>query len=393
MEVNACTVKKQTKWTWVAIIGIGSFVSYSARSILSPLLVLIERDLDLSHDISTQLYTFQAIGATVTAFCSALLLSRFTPQRMYAASLFFGGLMLVIASFIPVFFAIQYTFLLAGIFFGIYNPTYLAILSEIVSEEHWARSTAYVELGVIISFIATPLWIAIFSGSIGWRGCLLLVGIVNILGGMWYYFFGRGGVNCMERPTMSAFLHLLRLPQTYSMMICYSVILTAEFAVYSVASVYFVSEQGLSLVYANTLLSLSRIASIIMVPVGGYIADRYNPKWGLYIFIVLQAISLYMLVYPVHSVQIAGLFLQAGASSFGFPLVFSIIPYSFAKENQSLVIALTSPIASIVGTGIVPALFGILGAHYTFALGFEIFAFACILMSIPVFLLRKIHSS
>ena len=360
---------KQTPWLLVAIIGIGSFFSYSARSLFSPLLVTIEQDMGLTHTISTQVFTYQSIGAMCSMLFSAYLLHRFTPKRIYTASLFGGGLFLCVASFMPTFQYITYVLIFAGLFFGVYNPTYLAILSQIVNTRHWATSTAYVELGVIISFIITPLWITVCNEYFGWRGSIALVGFLNMIAGLWYFLYGKGGLYPTPAVSLRHTFVLLKESQIYIFALFYTAILIAEFSIYSISSVYLVSERGLSLEHANTLLSLSRTASIFMVPLGGYLADKYRPQICLGILILLQILSISLFASPFYFLEVIGIFLQAGASSFGFPVVFSLIPYSFSKQEQSIVISLTSPFASILGTGLVPLLLGYMGTEYTFALG------------------------
>lgn len=384
---------RKTPWLWVAIIGIGSFFSYSARSLFSPLLVTIEQELGLSHSISTQVFTYQAIGSMCSMFFSAYLLSRFTPKKLYVASLLGGGVFLCIASIMPSFRGLTYVLVFAGLFFGVYNPTYLAILSQIVNRRHWATSTAYVELGVIISFILTPLWITFFTQHWGWRASIAVVGFANMLAGFWYWIHGKGGIYPTPPVSLSHTLSLLKQSQIYIFALFYTAILIAEFSIYSISSVYLVSERGLTLEHANLLLSLSRMASIIMVPIGGYLADRYSPKRTLSILILLQIVSISMFSSDIYSLQVIGIFLQAGASSFGFPVVFALIPYSFANKDQSVIIALTSPIASVLGTGIVPLILGYMGTEYSFALGLHGISIFFALLTILIFYVRKFPQS
>lgn len=380
---------RKTPWFLVAVIGIGSFFSYSARSLFSPLLVTIEQDLGLTHTVSTQVFTYQSIGAMCSMFFSAYLLHRFTPKKLYVASLLGGGIFLCLSSIMPTFEYITYVLIFAGLFFGVYNPTYLAILSQIVNARHWATSTAYVELGVIISFIITPLWITSFSEHFGWRGSIALVGFFNMLAGFWYLLHGKGGIFPTPAVSLSHIATLLKQSQIYIFALFYTTILIAEFSIYSISSVYLVAERNLSLEHANTLLSLSRIASIIMVPIGGYLADTYSPRVSLTLLIILQISSITMFSSPIYYLQVAGIFLQAGASSFGFPVVFALIPYSFSRKDQSVVISLTSPVASVLGTGIVPLLLGYMGTEYSFSLGLHGISLLFALLIIALFGIRK----
>lgn len=385
------TKTKKTSWGLVAIIGIGSFFSYSARSLFSPLLVMIEQDLGLTHAVSTQVFTYQSIGAMCSMFFSAYLLHRFTPKKLYVATLLGGGIFLCLSSLMPTFTYITYILVLAGLFFGVYNPTYLAILSQVVSPKHWATSTAYVELGVIISFIVTPLWITVYSEYYGWRNAVAIVGFFNMLAGIWYLLYGKGGLYPTPAVSLKHTFLLLQQAQIYIFALFYTAILVAEFSIYSISSVYLVSERGLELEHANTLLSLSRLASLAMVPLGGYLADKYPPQLSLGILIVLQILSICMFASPLYPLEVIGIFLQAGASSFGFPAVFSLIPYSFSKKDQSVVIALTSPIASVLGTGVIPLLLGYMGTEYTFALGLYGVAIFFAILTLVLFKIQRYH--
>ena len=380
---------RKTPWLLVAIIGIGSFFSYSARSLFSPLLVMIEQDMGLTHTVSTQVFTYQSIGAMCSMFFSASLLHRFTPKKLYVASLFGGGFFLSLSSLMSSFTHITYILVFAGLFFGVYNPTYLAILSQIVNRRHWATSTAYVELGVIISFIVTPLWITVYSEYFGWRGAIAFVGFFNMLFGLWYLLYGTGGVYPTPAVSLRHTFLLLKQSQIYIFALFYTAILIAEFSIYSISSVYLVSERGLPIEHANTILSLSRLASLFMVPLGGYLADKYPPQFSLILLIIIQILSITMFASPIYSLEIIGLFLQAGASSFGFPVVFALIPYSFSKEDQSIIISLTSPLASVLGTGVIPLVLGYMGTEYSFSLGLHGVSIFFALLTLLLFKIKR----
>ena len=67
---------------WTAFVAVLFWLNYSARAMLSPLLVSVEADLGVGHAAATSLLFMQSLGFCVAQFSCGFLLSRIRPFRM-----------------------------------------------------------------------------------------------------------------------------------------------------------------------------------------------------------------------------------------------------------------------------------------------------------------------
>ena len=75
--------------------------------------------------------------------------------------------------------------------------------------------------------------------------------------------------------------------------------------------------------------------------------------------------------------------LQAMSAGFVFPALFTLFAESFPLGQQPMLLSLSLPLASLLGSGLVPYLLGLSGDYLTFSFGYGLFGVVC-LATMPV---------
>ena len=127
---------------WTAFVAMLFWLNYSGRATLSPLLVSVERDLEIGHAAATSLLFMQSLGFCIAQFMCGFLLSRVLPRSMTAFSLIFSGLAFLFMPLAhslnvarPIFFAF-------GFFAGFYFPAAMSSRRKALYSSSAAVKTA-----------------------------------------------------------------------------------------------------------------------------------------------------------------------------------------------------------------------------------------------------------
>ena len=152
-----------------------------------------------------------------------------------------------------------------GLSAGLYLPSGIATLTDMVSSKHWGKAIAVHELAPILSFITAPFLAEGIMIWFSWRGVLAVLGGAAVVLGGAFTYFGRGGAFFGEIPSPKNLRVLLTIPSFWIMMVFFSMGIGASLGVYTMLPLYLVAEEGVKRAWANTLVGLSRIAAIGVV--------------------------------------------------------------------------------------------------------------------------------
>jgi NNP family nitrate/nitrite transporter-like MFS transporter len=129
---------------------------------------------------------------------------------------------------------------------------------------------------------------------------------------------------------------------------------------YSMMPLYLVAERGINRELANTLIGLSRLPLMIVVPFAGWISDRIGPKPTIAAAILFSGLITVLLgALPGRWVFLM-IFLQPIMMTCFFPAGFMILSRIVQPEARNLSISLTTLIAYLAGAGLVPTALGFL---------------------------------
>ncbi len=374
---------------WIFMITGLYFISFFARSILSPLLVPMEVAFGASHAESAGLMFFFSMGFGTALALAGILSSRIRHRTVLLMAMGILGASLLIMARAEGLFIARLAFFLLGAGSGLYMPSGMATLASVADDRYWGRAISIHELAPNIAFILAPMVVNGAHGIWQWREILTAMGLICFLGAALFFMFGRGGNDYGTPPDPQTLPKMLRDPAFWAIMLFIGLGVGLESGPYSLTPLFLVSEKGMSATQANHLLSSSRLISPIMVILGGILADRVRISWILIVTILGSAVSLMgMGLLQGRGLGIA-IMVQAAMPAVMFPAIFKSVTEIFGMQEQSLVLSLTMPVAIFVSLGVVPTLLGWCGDHGHFDYGFVAVGFLTIICLVALPFLKK----
>jgi NNP family nitrate/nitrite transporter-like MFS transporter len=350
---------------------VGIFLlNFLARIILSPLMPAVEKDLKIGHDEAGSLFFLLSFG-----YCVGLLASGFVSSRLYHRKTIFlssiaVGFGLMIVSISHDLWAIRSGLIFLGMAAGFYLPSGIATVTGLVRPEHWGKAIAIHELAPNLGFLIAPLLAEALLGLFSWQNVLLLIGIGSIVGGGIFISWGRGGAFLGEAPDSKNLRSILVEPSFWMMIILFSLGIGASFGVYSMIPLYLVSEKGMERAWANSLLGLSRIPTVVIVLLSGWVTDRLGAKQTLRVIFLANGLTTMILGVVSGGWIVILLFIQPMIATCFFPAGFAALSRMGSPRIKNIAISFTSSLGILLGAGAIPAGIGLIGELGSFSLGF-----------------------
>ena len=352
------------------------FLNFLSRIILSPLMPTIEEDLKIGHDEAGSLFLLISLGYCLGLLVSGFVSSRLRHRRTILLSSIAVGGALIVVSISHDLWGIRLGLVLVGMAAGLYLPSGIATITELVRPEDWGKAIAIHELAPNLSFVAAPLLTELLLGVCSWRGVLAFIGIVSMMGGMVFVFFGKGGAFPGEAPNSRILKTVLGERSFWIMIALFGLGIGASFGVYAMMPLYLVAEKGMDRPWANTLVGLSRVSTLGFSILSGWITDRIGPKKTLWGVFMATGIVTIMLGLVSGSWIILAVFLQSMLATAFFPPGFAALSKMGSEKIKNVAVSLTMPLGFLLGGGVIAAGIGIMGKRGSFSLGFP-FLEAC----------------
>jgi len=346
------------------------FLNFLARIILSPLMPTVEKDLKIGHDEAGSLFLLISLGYCVGLLASGFVSSRLSHRKTIFLSSIAVGFGLMIVSISHNLWAIRSGLIFLGMAAGFYLPSGIATVTELVRPEHWGKALAIHELAPNLGFVMAPLLAEALLGLFSWQGVLLLAGIGSIIAGAVFIFWGRGGAFPGEAPDSKTLRSILVEPSFWIMIALFSLGIGASFGVYSMIPLYLVSEKGMERTWANTLLGLSRISTLVIVLLSGWVTDRLGARQTLKAVFLANGLTTMTLGVVSGSWMVILLFIQPMIATCFFPAGFAALSRMSSPRIKNVAISFTASLGILFGGGAIPAGIGLIGELGSFSLGF-----------------------
>jgi len=346
------------------------YLTFLARIVLAPLMPAIEADLGIGHGEAGSLFLTISLGFFPGLLGSGFVSSRITHRWTIILSSVTAGGSLLAVSLSQDLGSIRWGLIMVGVSAGLYLPSGIATITDVVSSKHWGKAMAVHELAPVLSYISAPLLAEGLMIWLSWRGVLTVVaGAAFVAGGLFFYF-GKGGAFFGEIPSPKNIRVLLRIPSFWIMVVFFGMGIGASLGLYTMLPLYLVAEEGLRRGLANTLVGTSRIAGIGTVFLAGWAADRLGERRALGAAFLTTGITTVLLGLLHGGWIIPPLFLQPILSSCFFPPAFAAMSKIGPPQVRNVTVSLTMPMAYFIAAGVIPACIGTLGDHGLFSLGF-----------------------
>ncbi|HAY37877.1 MAG TPA: MFS transporter [Desulfobacteraceae bacterium] len=347
-------------------------LNFTSRIVLSPLLPTIESNLGLNHGDAGSLFLFLSLGYFISLLGSGHISSRISHKKTIAVSAIAVGIALSAVSLSKSLFALRCCVFLLGVSAGVYLPSGITTVTSLVNSKDWGKAVAIHELAPNLSFILTPLLVAILLHCFFWRHILFLIGTGSVIVGIAFARFGKGGHFSGQAPNFSAIKTIIKIPNFWILIFLFSLAITSTLGIYNMLPLYLVAEHGVNHEWANTLVGISRISTLGMAFLSGWATDRLGPKTiMLCVFFVTGILTFLLGIVSTYWVLIV-VFLQPVLAVCFYPAGFSALSSISTPENRNVAISLTIPIAFVLGGGAVPAFIGILADLGYFSWGISL---------------------
>lgn len=349
------------------------FLNFTVRIIFAPLMPTIMADMSFTPDDAGSFFLIIASGYFISLFSSGFVSSVLKHKKTISLNAVAGGTAIIIAAMSQNLLNLKAGLFILGLSTGLYLPSGMAMLTACADQKNWGKVMGIHEMAPNLSFLLIPVLCEGLLLWMSWRSVLILFGAASILFGMAFYFFYRAEDFPGQAPKISALKYLMSTPSFWMMMVLFSLGVAGTLGVYSMLPLYLVKARGMVQAEANTLITLSRILTLFMALLAGWITDRMGEKRTLACVLLVtgaQTLSIGLFTGPALKMVI---FLQPLAAVCFFPPAFAALSRICAPEYRNVVISFNIPAAFWIGGGLVPNIIGLLGEKGYFHAGFILF--------------------
>ena len=345
------------------------FVNFIARIVLAPLMPGIESDLNISYAEAGSLFLAISLGYFVSLLGSGFISSRLTHKQTIISSGMALGLALISISFCSGLWPMRLGAFGLGVAAGPYLPSAVATLTTLFESRHWGRAIAIHELAPNLSFVLAPMICEIVLYWYSWRAVFRVIGVVALVLSMVFAHSGRGGKFHGEPVGYTSIRKIILKPAFWVMVVLFSLGISSTLGIYSMLSLFLVTDHGMERNWANTLIGLSRVASIVVTFAGGWATDRFGPRQVLRVVFLLTGLMTIFIGMASTTWVTVAVFLQPVMAVCFFPAGLAALSMVSSSKDRNIAVSLTVPLAFMVGAGATPTLVGYMGDVHSFGTG------------------------
>ncbi len=358
---------------WILFLTSLFLINFLARVLFSPLLPAIEKELKIGHSAAASLFIYLSSGYFIALLGSGFL-SAWLPHRLVLAGSAIGtGIVLLLGATSQTLDSLRLIALMLGLTCGLYLPSAIAVLTDMVEDRHWGKALAIHELAPNLAFTLAPLIAAVMLPHFSWRIVLATPGIFSIFFGLSFLIFGSGGHFRGQVPQLENCRALVTSPAFWIMVFLFTLGIASTMGLFNMLPSYLVSHFGIAHDTANTLVSLSRGLTVFTVFFGGWATDRVGASRTLILVLgITGTITMALGMVPRSTLTLAKIlvFLQPVLAVSFFPAGFAILARVAPANSRNIVVAMTISVAFLIGGGVVPYAIGLCGdaGHFGFGI-------------------------
>lgn len=354
-------------FSWIAF-----FLCFFAWFGIAPLMPIVRQEFGLTPDQ----VGWSIIGSVAITIFARLAIGRlcdyYGPRLTYSWLLILGSLPVMGIALAADF----WSFLIFRILIGIIGASF------VVTQYHTtkmfagncvgtanATAAGWGNLGGGVTQMMMPLLFAFltvncgFSSAAGWRGCMILSGIVCALTGVIYYLctqdtpagniidLRRRGLLSADARKYSGLGVALRDHRVWTLFVIYGCCFGLELTLDNVAVLYFTDYFNLDLYVAGMAAGAFGMMNLFARSLGGMMSDRFAARWSFagrsrWLFLTILGEGLALLVFSqmgqvgwaIASLLLVGLFVKMSNGA-----VYAVVPFVNSRALGS--------VAGIVGAG------------------------------------------
>lgn len=345
------------------------FLNFTGRIVFSPLLPVISGELGLNHTDSGSFFLCISSGYVVSILLSGYVSCRLNHHRTIALSSMAAGLMLLLISTCMSLTTLRFGLIGLGFAAGLYLPSALLTVTRLVPPAYTARGMAVHEIAPNLSFVVTPIVCAVGLILISWRTEIALLGALLVCMGVVFQVYGNNNQGLGSAPRFTTMKRIVQLPRFWLVTAMFSMAICSTLGIYAMLPLYLVSELGMDVESANTLVAFSRIGSVAMPLLGGWFGDRFGNQAVMGAVLFLAG----LLTVPIGCTDgwllTSLVVVQPMVAVCFFPSAFTVLADVGPKGEKNVAVSFCIPLAFLCGGGILPTVIGTIGDHYSLAIG------------------------
>lgn len=344
------------------------YVNFSARTVISPLLPIIEDEFAISHAVAGSIFSFLSVGYTITLLLSGVLSPRIGYKRSIALGLLILMTSLFFLRYTTTYASLAVASLFIGLGAGIYLPSAIPLITAVFGREHWGKAIAFHETAASFSVFSIPLLTAIALRFLNWRAIFFILSAACLIVCTFFCIFSPDP--SPQKGKKVQFSSVLRRRDFWIMAILWVFAASCALGLYNVIPLFLVKENGMSLETANTIFGLSRIGGFFVAITAGFLVDRYGGKKILFFVILFTGLSTMSLALAqTIPFLVVMLFVQATIYPAFFPVALVAMSRLTDFNERSIFTGTTIAIGVIFGMGLTPVILGALADVWNFKVG------------------------
>jgi NNP family nitrate/nitrite transporter-like MFS transporter len=344
------------------------FLNFCVRMSFSPLLPIIEGELAITHAVAGSLFSFMAVGSTIS-----VLMSGWVSKHIgYKRSIIFSFIALALVSLCLTGTHTYYSFagcaFLIGLTAGFYLPCSIPLITSIVSRVNWGKAIAFHDTAASFSFLAAPILVALTIRFYHWQSFFVMLSGACALCIVLFWAFAPNPRPQEEKK--SSYATVLRRPDFWVITIIWIMAAMATAGMYTIIPLFLVTEKGMQVEAANTIFGISRIGGVFATILVGFVLDRYSVKKILFTILFITGLSTVgMALAQVLWLLVGMLVIQATVSMVFFPAAVTAISSITPPEERTTFIGVTLGISSLFCFGFFPVGLGAVADTWNFQIG------------------------
>jgi NNP family nitrate/nitrite transporter-like MFS transporter len=344
------------------------FLNFSVRMSFSPLLPIIEEELAITHAVAGSLFSFMAVGSTISVFMSGWV----SKHIGYKRSIIFSFIALALVSLCLKYAHTYYFFagcaLLIGLTAGIYLPCVVPLITSIVSRVNWGKAIAFHDTAASFSFFAVPILVALTISVYHWHSFFVMLSGACVLCIVLFWIFAPDPRPQEEKK--SSYSTVLRRPDFWVITIIWIMAAMATAGIYTIIPLFLVTEKGMQVETANTIFGVSRIGGVFATILVGFLVDRFAIKKILFTILFITGLATVgMALAHVLWLLVGMLVIQATVSMVFFPAAITAISSITLPEERTTFIGAILAVSSLFSFGIFPVGLGAVADKWNFQIG------------------------
>jgi NNP family nitrate/nitrite transporter-like MFS transporter len=346
------------------------FLTFVGRLVVAPLLPAIERDLGISHAQSGTLFVFISAGFTAMMLLSGFVAERLTHRWAIVLAGCLVGLGAAGVAVSPTLLSVQLSLLLLGSGSGLYPPSGIATLTDMVRSEHWGKALAIHDLGPNSAFVLAPLVATLALTAGHWRYAFVGIAVVSFTVVAVFALRSSAGKFAGKPPNLRNVKRIIKLPAFWVIMAFFAMASAATYGVFSILPTYLVSQHGFSEELVNTVVSVSRLSGIALVFLAGWLRDHIGERLLIGIILGVTGVLTVLIGITSGSALLVIIIVQPTIVPAFFTVAVAALSGLGPPEIRNVAVSLTIPGANVFGTGLYPAAGGLLGDAGHFPIAF-----------------------